>query len=34
MADGKGKQIGAWVLTGLLAFIFLFAGGFKLSGLR
>jgi uncharacterized membrane protein YphA (DoxX/SURF4 family) len=32
MDEGKGKQIGAWVLSALLALMFLFAGGFKLSG--
>jgi putative oxidoreductase len=32
MTDGKGKQIAVWVLSGALAFMFLFAGGFKLSG--
>jgi uncharacterized membrane protein YphA (DoxX/SURF4 family) len=32
MADGKGKRIGEWVLAGILAAMFLFAGGFKLSG--
>jgi putative oxidoreductase len=32
MTDGKGKQIAVWVLSGILAFMFLFAGGFKLSG--
>jgi putative oxidoreductase len=32
MDKGKGKQIGAWVLSALLALMFLFAGGFKLSG--
>jgi len=28
----KGKKIGEWVLSGLLGVMFLFAGGFKLSG--
>ena len=28
----KGKKIGEWVLSGLLSVMFLFAGGFKLSG--
>jgi uncharacterized membrane protein YphA (DoxX/SURF4 family) len=32
MAERKGKQVGVWVLSGILAFMFLFAGGFKLSG--
>jgi uncharacterized membrane protein YphA (DoxX/SURF4 family) len=32
MAESEGKQLGVWVLTGLLALMFLFAGGFKLSG--
>lgn len=28
----KGKQIALWVLTALLAFVFISAGAFKLSG--
>jgi putative oxidoreductase len=32
MTDANGKRVGVWVLTGLLALMFLFAGGFKLSG--
>jgi len=32
MNEGKGKKVGEWVLSGVLAVMFLFAGGFKLSG--
>jgi|HubBroStandDraft_2_1064218.scaffolds.fasta_scaffold368873_2 putative oxidoreductase len=32
MTDASGKRVGVWVLTGMLALMFLFAGGFKLSG--
>ena len=32
MTQGRGKQVAEWVLSGLLALMFFFAGGFKLSG--
>jgi putative oxidoreductase len=32
MNEGKGRKVGEWVLSGLLGVMFLFAGGFKLSG--
>jgi putative oxidoreductase len=32
MTKSKGGQIAVWVLTALLALMFLFAGAFKLSG--
>jgi putative oxidoreductase len=32
MTESRAKRVAEWVLSGLLAMMFLFAGGFKLSG--
>ena len=32
MTESRTKRVAEWVLSGLLALMFLFAGGFKLSG--
>lgn len=33
MADGKWKKIGVWLLSGLLALLYLMSGGTKLAGM-